>query len=162
MNPIFLGHPCALQLLQEEVTLWSTIDHSWPRSPFWWGVLKAANAFASGVHVEVENGRSTRFWLDQWVGDDTLDIKSPDLFMLALDSCATLDRQVCALNGDMTWAPQFRRWPHPDLSADLNTILTILQPIHLSTSLDTRKWKLKRNGSFFVNSLQESHRLPRN
>ena len=77
--------------------------------------------------------------LDHWVGDDTLANKLPDLFMLALDPSVTVDQQVCALNGGVIWVPQFLRWPHLNLSNDLKSILALLQPLHLSSSPDTKK-----------------------
>ena len=57
-------------------------------SPFWRGVLKASKAFSSVIKIEVGNDFSTRFWLDHWVGNDTLASTFPNLFQLAMDSSA--------------------------------------------------------------------------
>ena len=59
----------------------------------------------------------------------------------------------------MIWAPQFRRWTHQNVSNDLNSLLTILQPCSLSISPDVRYWKFKKfkqSGPFTINSLYRS------
>jgi len=56
--------------------------------PTFGGVLKAFKAFSSGIKIEAANDFSTRFWLDHWVGNDTLASTFPNLFQLAMDSSA--------------------------------------------------------------------------
>ena len=70
-------------------------------SPFWRGVLTAITAFASNGEIEIGDGHSTRFWLDRWVGNDTLAMKFPNLFGLALDPSAMVGSQMCPLDGSV-------------------------------------------------------------
>jgi len=125
--------------------------------PFWRGLLKVFTAFASGIHIAVGNGRSTRFWLDDWVGNDSLAPIFFNLFGLARGPSLTVISQTCLLDGSMIWAPHFRIWPNQLIRAniynDLNFLLILLQPLHLSTLPDVRQLKLKQDGIFTVNSL---------
>ena len=50
------------------------------------GVLKASLVFASGKKIEVGNGCSIRFWLDQWVSNDILASVFPNIYVLYLGS----------------------------------------------------------------------------
>ena len=52
--------------------------------PFQGGVLKATTTFTSGIQIEVGNGRSTRFWVNHWVSDDTIASKFPELIWACL------------------------------------------------------------------------------
>lgn len=49
-------------------------------SPFWKGILWAAKAAKVGYSWKIGNGRSTRFWEDQWTGSTTLATKFWDLY----------------------------------------------------------------------------------
>ena len=101
-------------------------------SPFWRGALKASMTFASGIKVEVGDSCSNRFWLDYWVGHDTLAFMFPNLFLIAIDSSAIVSTQTYLFGGRMIWSPQFRRWPFQNLLNDPNNLLNLLQPKKLS------------------------------
>ena len=124
-----------------------------------WRVLKASVAFASGTQIVVKDGRTTRFWLDYQVSNDTLAFKYPNLFALARDLSTTVISQTCPLEGNLIWAPDFRRWPNQFMGAnlydDLNSLLALLQPKHLSTLPDVRQWKLIQGGLFTINFLYQ-------
>ena len=51
-------------------------------SPFWKGVLWAAQAAHMGVRWVVGNGRKVRFWEDQWVGNTSLAIMFWPLYVI--------------------------------------------------------------------------------
>ena len=55
--------------------------------------LLFGEVFASGIKIDVGNSCSTKFWLDHWIGDDTLDSLLPNLFVLARDSSSTVYTQ---------------------------------------------------------------------
>ena len=88
----------------------------------------------SNIKVEVGGGCSTRFWLNHWVGHDTLASMFPNLFLIATDPFATVSIQTCLFSGRMIWAPQFQRWSFQNLSNDLSNLLNLLQPKKLSTT----------------------------
>ena len=97
-------------------------------SPLWIRVLKASTtAFVSDIKIKVGDGCSTRFWLDHWVGDATLASIFPDLFLLAMDSSATVNTQTCLFEGRMIWTPQSRRWSYQHLSNNINNLLALLR-----------------------------------
>jgi len=73
-----------------------------------------------------------------------------------MDPFATVNTQMCLLDGRMIWPLQFRRWPFQNLYNNLNNLLILLQPKNLSTTLDIRHWKLNQSGIFIVNSLYRS------
>ena len=56
-------------------------------SPFWRGVLEAIRSLLWAL--QLNKCGSTTFWLDQWVSDDILVIKFPNLFILAFDPSVT-------------------------------------------------------------------------
>ena len=60
--------------------------------------------WAMGTEIEMGDGRSTRFWLDHWVSSNTLAIKFPNLFGLALDPSIMVDSQLCLIDGHVIWA----------------------------------------------------------
>jgi len=72
--------------------------------PFWRGVLKTITAFASGIEIEIGDGRSIWFWLDHWVSSNILAIKLPNLLGLALDPSTMVDSQLCHIDGHVIWA----------------------------------------------------------
>ena len=89
--------------------------------------------FASGIKIKVGDGETmTRFWREHWVGDATLASLFPNLFLIAMDSSSTTNTQTCLFQRRMICAPQFRM-TYQHLANDLNNLLTILQPVTLST-----------------------------
>ena len=54
-------------------------------SQFWRQLVKVRLIFQSLVKFVVRNGKSTRFWLDWWVGDTTLAVAFPPLFSYCAD-----------------------------------------------------------------------------
>ena len=54
-------------------------------SQFWRQLVKVRPIFRSLVKFVVRNGKSTRFWLDWWVGDTTLAAAFPALFSYSDD-----------------------------------------------------------------------------
>jgi len=78
-------------------------------STFWRGVLKASTSFESGVKVVVRDGCTIRFWLDHWVGNDTLASLYPILYSLARNPSTMVNSQTYLLDGRMLSAPLFWR-----------------------------------------------------
>ena len=50
-------------------------------SQFWRQLVSIRPIFRSLVKFVVHNSKSTRFWLDWWVGDTTLAVAHPILFL---------------------------------------------------------------------------------
>ena len=91
-------------------------------------------AFASGIKIIVGDGIMTKFWLYHWVGDVTLAFMFHDLYLLAMDPSTMMNTQTCLSKGRRIRAPHFIRRPYQYHSSDLNSLLTLFQPVNLSTS----------------------------
>ena len=61
-------------------------------SPFWKGVLWAAQAAKIGFSGKVGNGKRARFWEDHWFGNATLATQYWDVYNLANEHNATIDK----------------------------------------------------------------------
>jgi hypothetical protein len=61
-------------------------------SPFWKGVLWAAEAATIGYQWRVGNGRRVKFWEDQWFGTSSLAIQYWEVYCLANEqNCSIAD-----------------------------------------------------------------------
>ena len=86
------------RLAQNETSLWAQLlkakyfpngnPFSAPAngSVFWKGIQAVRPAFALGAKFQIQNGHSTRFWLDHWLGASPLWQSHPNLFRIATDS----------------------------------------------------------------------------
>lgn len=55
-------------------------------SAFWNGIQAVRPAFSVGARFSVNNGMSTRFWLDSWLGQTPLWQSHTAIFQLATDT----------------------------------------------------------------------------
>uniref|UniRef100_A0A453FQN4 Reverse transcriptase zinc-binding domain-containing protein n=1 Tax=Aegilops tauschii subsp. strangulata TaxID=200361 RepID=A0A453FQN4_AEGTS len=49
-------------------------------SPFWKGLMRTKDLFFRRVKFLIDNGMSTRFWEDTWLGETPLAIQYPTLY----------------------------------------------------------------------------------
>ena len=94
----------------------------------------------------VRNGKSTRFWLDWWVGDSTLAVAFPVLFSY----CDDTEVSISELSA-RGWVLDFRRSLSPEELEDWQS-LSALFPV-LSESADSVIWPHSASGRFSVKSL---------
>ena len=78
-------------------------------SQFWHQLVKVRPIFRSLVKFVVRNGKSTRFWLDWWVGDSTLAVAFPVLFSY----CDDTEVSIFELSA-RGWVLDFRRSLSPE------------------------------------------------
>jgi len=125
-------------------------------SPFWRGVLKASWLLLPVFILLLEMDAQQDFGL----------IIGWEMIHLLHYFPTYLCLQGTIHNGNISnlcpwwkydFAPHFRRWPNQFMGAnlynDLNSLLTLLRPLHLSTLPDVWQWKLKQEGILTVNSL---------
>lgn len=71
--------------------------------------LKWGGALYNGVGFVVGNGRSVRFWLDNWVGVGPLCRLFPKLFRLSVNKEASVSDCYEMRNGSIVWRVSFIR-----------------------------------------------------
>ena len=114
-------------------------------SQFWRQLVSIRPAFQSLVKFFVRNGKSTRFWLDWWVGDTTLAVAYPTLFSF----CADHEISIFELSAH-DWVLDFRHSLSP-VELDDWQRLTASFPL-LSEEDDSVVWPLSALGRFSVKS----------
>uniref|UniRef100_A0ACD6AF76 Uncharacterized protein n=1 Tax=Avena sativa TaxID=4498 RepID=A0ACD6AF76_AVESA len=118
-------------------------------SPFWKGVLWAAQAAKIGYRWKVGNGRKIKFWEDQWFGTSSLAIQYWDIYVIANEKSAVI---ADIWDGEKLRVT-FRRCFNHELLIKWYGILQIAQSIHLSGEEDAMVWKLENSGFYSVSSL---------
>ncbi|KAF5184183.1 hypothetical protein FRX31_026231 [Thalictrum thalictroides] len=84
---------------QEGNDLWKSIIESkygggdqnwWPRSvsmsygkAFWKGIMNSYPKFKENISCRLGDGNRVRFWLDVWVGSETLKMRFPYIFIVS-------------------------------------------------------------------------------
>ncbi|PWA77416.1 RNA-directed DNA polymerase, eukaryota [Artemisia annua] len=99
----------------------------------------------------IGNGRNTRFWLDLWVGDQTLKERFPRVFALErIKDCSLADRW-CDDNWNWNWIRNMhtegRTGPTGQQFIDLQCVL---EGIDWSENEDVWSWELDQQGIFSV------------
>ena len=118
-------------------------------SPFWNDLQAVRPAFALGAKFAIGNGRSARFWLDMWVGEQPLLAQFQDLYVLAVNP----EQSVATALASNPPEIHFRRELTGPEQAHLEDLLALIQLVTLSTSADTVTWALSSSGKFTVRSL---------
>jgi hypothetical protein len=108
--------------------------------------------FAEASKRRVNNGVSTFFWSQVWIGEVALAEVFPRLFSLSLEREAVVS-EVCVVNDDqLLWNFNRRRrlfrWEE-DL---VNQLLVLLQHVKLSVDQDLWRWNPDTDGCFSVKS----------
>ena len=117
-------------------------------SPFWQDLQAIRPAFDKGAKSQVGNGRSTRFWLDFWVGTCPLWEVFPELYALAV-----VPDQRVAEALDHPLAIAFCRNLNEQEAAKWEALLQLIAPIALTEERDRVSWHLNASGKFSIKSL---------
>jgi hypothetical protein len=107
---------------------------------------------AETIRRRMNNGESTLFWSQQWIGDATLAVLFPRLFSLSLQREGTV-RDMYEVNGNnLQWSFNWRRrlvsWEE-DLVNDLKVLL---EQVRVSGVADCWWWNQDPEGMFSVKS----------
>ena len=103
----------------------------------------------------VGDGTRILFWHDRWVGDNTLKMLYPQLYVCSNDKDACISDVVCYQEGgnDRIWNLRFYRDFHERELEDAYSFLECIQPrIPRGGGSDTSLWCLKGNGMFDTRS----------
>ncbi|KAJ0464423.1 putative reverse transcriptase zinc-binding domain-containing protein [Helianthus annuus] len=127
----------------------------------WKQVAKAvAEIQRAGVAVEksiiaiVGRGYSVMFWLDYWVGDETLAIRFPALFALEKKKMAAVSDRW--LGGSLGWNWEWRRAISDGVeAAQLVQLVGLLNGFGRSHMKDEWRWALDGSRKFTVGSIKE-------
>ena len=114
-------------------------------SQFWLQLVKVHPIFKSLVKFVVRNGKSTRFWLDWWVGDSTLVMA----FSVLFSYCSDPEISIFELSVN-NWDLALRRSLSPIELEDWHH-LTAFFPV-LSDEEDMVVWPHSSSGRFSVKS----------
>ena len=120
-------------------------------SSFWNGIQAVRPAFAVGDQFIVNNGKSTRFWLDCWKGQTPLWQSYPQLFQLATDTHIMV---ADALRVHPPTISFFRPLEAGEATA-WEALVAELEGWSLSHDQDQIDWKLAASRKFSVKSLYE-------
>ena len=101
-------------------------------SPFWKGVLWAANAAKLGYQWKVGNGRKIKFWEDHWFGGSSLAIQYWDVYVIENEQNITIAE---AWDGEQLKIT-FRRCFDGQLMVQRYEIVAIANSLHLSGEED--------------------------
>lgn len=118
-------------------------------SPFWNGIQAVKPAFTVGARFQVHNGKSTRFWLDSWLGPNPLWMSHGVLFQLATDT------ELMVADALRTSPPvfSFMRNLTPVEGRCWNDLVHTIGARALSDGADAISWSLTASGKFSVKSL---------
>lgn len=118
-------------------------------SPFWKGVLWAAQAAHMGIKWVVGNGEKIRFWEDQWIGNTSLAIVFWPLYVINKQHGKT----VCQVWDGQELKLSFRK----DVSEALMNMWLELCSLVENTSLNNEEdqilWSYSTHGTYSVQSL---------
>ncbi|PWA61836.1 RNA-directed DNA polymerase, eukaryota [Artemisia annua] len=100
---------------------------------------------------KVQDGRSTKFWLDNWIGDQALCNQFPRLFRLE-ENKESLVRDHW--NDGWTWS-----WSRPIgrgiTSTHLSNLLNLIDNVQLNEDKDEWVWTLDKSNKFVVKSTRQ-------
>ncbi|GJY55910.1 RNA-directed DNA polymerase, eukaryota [Tanacetum coccineum] len=155
------------RFLTRDNSLWSRYIHashgsngkdlSAAYSSNWSSIVKEVNVlknqgidFLSHCKIKIGNGRSMRFWKDEWIGDSCLCHKFPRLFALEVDKECNVDVKLNALV-----TSSFRRAVRGGVeSSQLALMQDILRSVSLTNSEDRWIWDMSGDGDFRVKDVR--------
>ena len=118
-------------------------------SPFWKGVLWAAQAARLGYCWKVGNGRKVRFWKDMWFGGSSFAVQYWPLYVINNEKGITIERAWDGVNLKLT----FRRAIPERLMLLWEELLQIASTIEFSDNDDDIIWQYDSKGKYSVQSL---------
>ena len=117
-------------------------------SPFWKGVLWAAQAARLGYCWKVGNGRKVRFWKDMWFGGSSLAVQYWPLYVINNEKGITIERAWDGVNLKLT----FRRAIPERLMLLWEELLQIASTIEFSDNDDDIIWQYDSKEKYSVHS----------
>lgn len=118
-------------------------------SIFWKGIMWASRAAKLGYQWVVGDGKSIRFWEDQWFGGSSLAIQFWNLYYICNEKLATL----AEVWDGVTIRLSFRRNFGARLLEQWESLSQILSSLVLSPESDQMLWKLNNSGIYTSRSL---------
>lgn len=117
-------------------------------SHFWSGLMKVKDQFLHYGRFKVHNGKETRFWEDNWVGDRRLKIAYPNLYQIVRKKSATVAEVLSTTPLNVTFrraltGVNLESW-YKLVACVLNTSLTGDRDIFI--------WNLHKSGVFSTRS----------
>ncbi|XP_076932415.1 uncharacterized protein LOC143597936 [Bidens hawaiensis] len=109
------------------------------------------------IKQAVKSGYKTLFWLDFWIGSDSLRVKFSRLFRLEKNKECTVAERLVMVNEVICSTWDWRRAPESMLEVDeFKELLTLCQNVVLGVGDDDKvEWGLDRSGAFSVSSIKE-------
>ncbi|GKV36164.1 hypothetical protein SLEP1_g44325 [Rubroshorea leprosula] len=132
-------------------------------SPWWKDICKLNTGLGNkdgwllpNFNLKLGDGTSVKFWLDVWVGEDSLANVFPRLFLLDINkNCSIYDRGQWS-DGGWCWRLQWRRpiraWEEENLQQLIGTINHI-KPVR--NVKDTWRWRPDNEGKYTTRSAYE-------
>jgi hypothetical protein len=117
-------------------------------SPFWKGVMWAANAAKLGYRWNLGNGLKILFWTDIWLGNCSLAILYWDLFILVHEQEVTVAQAWDSVNLRFT----FRRCVSRILYDRWLELIQLVSTVNLNNDDDMPIWMLESSGQYNVRS----------
>ncbi|TVU34487.1 hypothetical protein EJB05_16322, partial [Eragrostis curvula] len=118
-------------------------------SPFWKGIIWAAEAAKLGFKWKVGNGKRIRFWEDWWFGTSSLAIQFWELYVIVNEQNSSIDDVWDGSNLKLT----FRRTVNEKGMMAWNDLLAVASSIDLGQEDDYVTWALEASGKYTVQSL---------
>ncbi|KAL9691204.1 hypothetical protein QQ045_011623 [Rhodiola kirilowii] len=121
------------------------------------GKSEVALTFKKGVKLKLGNGKTISFWYDIWLGDKPVKDQYPKLFLLALDSQATVRGMGSWVGGIWLWQLSFRRTLYPWEEVYKRELEMGLKHVWLKSEADDRMvWSFSSDGNFSTNTLKRA------
>lgn len=121
-------------------------------SPFWKGVLWASKAAKLGVTWKVGDGKSIRFWEDQWFGNCSLAIQFWELYVLAEQT----NKSIADLWDGENLRISFRRRVPPRLMNMWLDLVSIAESVSYSDDCDAIIWAFDGSSKFSVQAIYKT------
>jgi hypothetical protein len=118
-------------------------------SPFWKGVMWAAQAAKMGYRWNVGDGKRIRFWKDHWFGSCSLVVQFWDVYMIVNEQGCTLVEACDGSNLRFT----FKRTVDRRVMDLWLELVQITESIRFSDEPDALIWKYNSSGRYSVQSL---------
>jgi hypothetical protein len=118
-------------------------------SPFWRGLMKVKEDFFKCGSFIVNNGKSTRFWEDTWLGNRPLAAQYPSLYNIVRNKNSTVATTLASAPLNIGFrhsltGGRWNRWIH---------LVQRLMDFQLNANNDVFKWNLVESGRFSVRSM---------
>ena len=125
------------------------------RCGLWRSINEGWESFSKHLSFVVGEGTRIRFWLDRWIGDDTLKNLYPDLYVCSAVKDAYISEVLWMPEGGTVrvWNLRFyRAFEDWELAASYSLLQLIQTRIPRGDRRDTLCWRLKGDGNFDTQS----------